>query len=381
MNVLQISSLFILFITCFTSYSQYAISSIDEVKLSERIEKIKQSEEAQIFFKSAEEAKIPRSKVDSIVYAKALRDYKIGALKKHSKNINKTFLIDIKDKKFDRNSFVSDFRRTVSSLLTQEQFKLLYKDLLNIQIEREAAITMADFNKKYVINKAKDIKVLKSWVDLYTSKAVLALQYHAYDKKLSELKYGEVLAEASEKYRELFSQLNIKAINPLDASREELFVAKAKAAGINESIANRIIAASLETKKQIKGIDKINKWNSPYIHILETTQHRKRDVRNKFEAQLASLITIEQYKKLFGDQLKEDIELKIEYQMAQITSVYPLTDSQYEEIKILVSDYVNKDLLIYHYYSFDKKLRKEKQKVIKFKFDKSYKKKIKEITI
>ena len=66
--------------------------------------------------------------------------------------------------------------------------------------------------------------------------------------------------------------------------------------------------------------------------------------------------------------------------MQQITSVYTLTDSQHKDMESLVTDYANKDILLKHYYAFDKKLLKQKQKVGKFKFDAAYKKKLKLIT-
>lgn len=379
MGALKINVLLISFFSIFTAYGQYTVNTVNDVLLQEKVAKLKKSEEVQGFINRAQKAHVFQAKIDSIIYAKVKQDYQIAALKEHTKSTNKNLLITITDPKFDKNSCIRAYRKTVSTLLSKEQFQYIYKELLDLQIEREASQTYADLNEEYTITKESDTKVIKKWVLEYTTKAVLAQQYHAYNKKLSQTKYEEVLAEAADKYNEVLAQLKVASVNPLavEETPEELFVKQAKIAGVTEAIANRIIALSKDTKKQIKAIEKLNKSNTPHIYLLETTKNSKDAVRKQFKGRLAQLINIQQFKKLFGEQLQEDIQTNITNQMQQITSVYPLNEAEYTDMESLVTDYVNKNLVAKHYYGYDKKLLKQKQKVIKFKFDSAYKKKIK----
>ncbi len=383
MGGLKINVLLISLFAIFTAYGQYTINTVNNILLQEKVEELKNSKEVQKFITRAQKVKVTEAKIDSIIYAKVLRDYRIAALKNHSKATNKSLLITISDPKFDKNSAIREYRRTVSSLLTKDQFQYIYKELLDLQIEREATQTLQALQQEYLFKKDTDKQVIEKWVQQYTTKAVLEQQYHAYHKKLSQTKYQEVLTEAFDKYSEVLKQLNVAPLNPeapTPPTAAELFVEKAKSAGINEAIANRIIALSNEKKKRIKTIEKQNKANAPHIHLLETSRNSKDAVRDQFSAQLTQLISLQQFQKLFGDQLQEDIKMGIEQRMAQITSVYPLNDTQYIDMESLVADYINKDMLLRHYYSFDKRLLKQKQKVGKFKFDAAYKKKIKSIT-
>lgn len=381
--MLKINLLILFFLTFFTSYSQYTINTIDAIELQQKAIEIKNSKTVEEFIKRAQETNVTEAKIDSIIYAKLLQDYRIAALKEHAKTTNKSFLINITDQKFDKNSFVREYRKTISSLLSKEQFQYVYKELLDLQIVREVPQTIAEIKKEYKLNKPSDRKVMRKWIEQYTLKAVTEQQYYGYDKKLSKSKYKEVLAEAALKYKEVLKQLKVDLVTPLPPipeTPEQLFVKKAKSVGVNESIAQRIIDLSNKTKAQIKGIEKLNKSDSPHIYILETSQNSKDGIRKNAQAYLTQLITINQFGELFGDQLAADIETGIKNRMQQIMSVYKLTDKQYEDMESLVSDYINKDILITHYYSFDKKLKKQKRKVTKFKFDAGYKKKIKTIT-
>lgn len=378
MNALKNNLLPIVFFIFFASYSQYTINNLDRTALLEKVTELKKSQELQGFMERAQRVNVSSAKIDSIIYAKLVQDYRIAALKKHAKSTNKSFLINITDPKFDKNSIIRAYRKTISSLLTKNQFQFIYKELLDLQIVREAPKTLADLKKEYLLKKPSDIEVISKWVQQYTSTAVLEQQYYAYDKKLSQTKYGAVLKEAADKYVEVLQQLEVLLVNPLPVQEtpEELFIEKAIKVGVNSAIANRIIELSKSTKSQIKAIEKQNKSNAPHIYLLETTKNSKDGVRKEFKKRLAQLISIQQFKKLFGDQLKEDIQEAIAYRMKQITSVYTLNETQYKDMESLVADYVTKDLLIQHYYGYDKKVKKQKQKVAKFKFDSAYKKKI-----
>ncbi len=298
-------------------------------------------------------------------------------------NENQLYIID--DESYHSSKVIKNFESYLAAQLTQKQYKALFWDQLKPKIEIATINRLEELKNDYseTINslKEKKIDVLKKWVEKYVTNEIVAQRYYSYAPPLAKTKVKTIKMEANKKYNEILCKLTNESISYKNSDlRIKKFLQNAKNKGVEVKKANTILLLCLAYEQEQEELMNSKKYDKKHIYNLETSYNNKNKKRDAFRYSLTKKLSQEEFKKLFWEQLKPEINNKIKSRVQKIQQVYNLKGNNYSIIRDLVSEQVSKEVVAEQYFSYDKKKAKQKVKALKYKFDNEYKEKIKEFS-
>lgn len=240
------------------------------------------------------------------------------------------------------------------------------------------AKTIAIKETRYVIAKCSAVKDLDSSAIKYAKKKLYS---HLKKKLIAKLEKGKrlTLKRNSDQYCEFAAsavakkQMKIKAKNK--KKQDSIFRLKAKELGIgNEIVENIRILKKKRTDELAERKKKHDKIKGDSDLFENTALKSKSQIKGEFAKGLANLIDLEQFSGLFGSEFIEITDQKVIEKMKLIQDTYKgLSETQLEEVKKMVKHFYYNQEIRTAYYSFDKRLKKQKLSALRYRFEKDYK--------
>ncbi|AWK04312.1 hypothetical protein HYN56_08710 [Flavobacterium crocinum] len=166
---------------------------------------------------------------------------------------------------------------------------------------------------------------------------------------------------------------------------KERFYENAKKAGMTETKTEELLKIIDDRNKVLKDLDtKKKQADAPYsIQDPGTLYNFKiNSARTYYAKKISTLLTYKEYAEFTADDYKKEANenAKIEYEQL-INNNTTLTEKQRKELYLLIYNYHLNQFLTTAYYSFDKTEQKPKLGILRFTFEKEFKKRCKEYNI
>lgn len=179
----------------------------------------------------------------------------------------------------------------------------------------------------------------------------------------------------------------MQAQNSIEAkkSTKERFYENVKKAGLTEAKTEEILKIIEERNQVLKDLDtKKKQADAPYsIQDPGTLYNFKiNNARTYYAKKINSLLTYKEYAEFTAEDYKKEANenAKIEYEQL-INKNINLTEKQKKELYQLIYNYHLNQFLTTAYYGFDKTQQKPKLGILRFNFEKEFKKLCKEYNI
>ena len=168
-------------------------------------------------------------------------------------------------------------------------------------------------------------------------------------------------------------------------STKEQFYENVKKAGVTETKTTELLKIIDERNRVLKDLDtKKKQADAPYsIQDPGTLYNFKiNNARNYYAKKINSLLTYREYCEFAVDDYKNEAQENAKTEYGQlIHNNTNLTEKQKKDLYLLIYNYHLNQFLTTAYYSFDKTQQKPKLGILRFNFEKEFKKKCKEYNI
>lgn len=336
------------------------------------------------FVKTAQKAGIQDSLIIEIVDRIKSLDKELDAIKKEQGVNHPDHLYTPYDHTFKSSEAYAEFETYLTSVLSIGQYRWLFWEQLSPKIEALAQAKFIALAKKYDLDdiEEKNKKLLKKWIKTFVGDELVVSHYYFRESSLAEVKVRRIQVKAENKYREILSKTTDKTIPISEASpRVAAFLANAKTQGVDMKKAQKIVQACLEYELRQEEIMMAKKYNKKYIYSLDNDNGKIR-ARDAFRRYLADNLTKSEYQKLFWEQLEPEINGRIRAGLAKIKDTYPkIKGKLFEDLRAMLQNQMTMETVARYYYSYDKKLAKQKVKALNYKYNKEYKEKMKQNTL
>jgi len=295
---------------------------------------------------------------------------------------NDDFYVTLDDYDYHTSGVYQKFSKKLSELLTIKEFEDLFVDQLSGRIGIKSKVKLNELMDQYQPDISQQQKeMLQDWVRIFTTKREIAKQYYAYNTSIQKVKLQLIDFEAIRKYRNLLYKISKTKIDfkAHFTPNQKRFIANAKKKGVDSKKAMKVMIMCEEYELKQAEILVEQKYNKEHIYYLDTHNNSKKSVENDFKYELSKLVTQEEFGKLFWEQLKPDVIDRVKTKLNKAQELYNFDKVAKDDLKKMLITYITKEATAYHYYSYDKKLAKQKVKAISYKFKSDYDKKIKQL--
>ncbi len=185
------------------------------------------------------------------------------------------------------------------------------------------------------------------------------------------LKLSIIKKLAKEIGREI--NLELKAIEKV--SNQDELIAKAIDAGLDEERVNQLVLLVNKQLEELKAFKVSKKRANNSEELIEDSSTKKiYQIRKEFNQQLIQLISLKEFTKIFGDQLRKNARLKMREQYKFIITSYKFSEEQKGLVSKFVYSYFYKEAILNQYYKYDKAIFRQKMNFLKHAHEKKYKK-------
>lgn len=247
---------------------------------------------------------------------------------------------------------------------TLNELEKLIHNIVNHEVNRVIKLcTKLEKKRNESVNFGK--KTLQK--ELYNTVHQKLLNFEPLILKKETAKYKKIAIDASLTKEKEFNATELK-------QRDFLFINKAQKFKISKITAENILNLIAQRKTDLKALKNKTKESENQMSSLfeNTAPKTKTQIKKEFSKNLASLIDFMQFSKLFGDEFFKNTEQNSNTRLTSLKKNYDLSDQQKEELFKQFYNFYYHEELITAYYSFDKKLRKQKISALKYHFEKDY---------
>lgn len=181
----------------------------------------------------------------------------------------------------------------------------------------------------------------------------------------------------SDRYCSFATDAGIEKQEELSASKLEnrntKFVNKAIEEGVSEDIANTILGLIEKRKNALEALKQHSNNGDNMSDLFENTDPKtKSEIKKEFASNLANLISKSQFAKLFGNEFLKNVNKSSEEKLASITNLEELSDEQKNNLNKMLKLFYYNEQVTSAYYSFDKKVKKQKLSALRYRFKIDY---------
>lgn len=328
-------------------------------------------------FKYAKDLDTKNKKIDSLKVAfEEWTQTQTKTSKKAEKHWNATFTKHNLDEEIHKKNFIN--YHFYIGLENPTQYETLQiEQLAKSKNLKNSVNTIAKNETQRVLERCTNIKKLDSVAFNYAGKA---LYKHLKSKTLEKLNSRAVIKLTRDSGGYCLYALEVVNIKQEErkakksAKKNETFVKNAIAAGINEDIANTILDLIQKRKTDLKALKNNSNDTESLSELFENTARKtKSEIKKEFAQDLAQLVDRTQFAKLFNAQFIDIVTNKTQERMVSLKAEYKLKKDQETKISKMIKTFYFNQEISKAYYSFDKKLKKQKLSALRFRFEKKFK--------
>lgn len=283
----------------------------------------------------------------------------------------------------DSTNTYQNFENYITSVLTKNQYKKLFLEQFTPEIAQMSHQKFNQLNTTYKLDnlKNKDKQLLQKWVNKYSTDEFITDRYYSYESSLAKVKVKRIRTEADKNLRQIIFEITKKPIATLNLTpRVKKFLENAEERGIDSDKAQKIAEACLEYELKQEEIMALKKYDKRFVYSLDSDGD-KINTRNSFRYFLTQELKKTEYQHLFWEQLEPEINTLLKLRLKKVKETYPkIKGGDLEDLRQMLHNQVTKETVAKYYYSYDKKIAKQKVNALNYKFNKEYIEKVKPYT-
>ena len=348
-----------LFFNAFQAYSQNKTVT-DQDRLAQTIAK-------------ATEVGLASEKINQIkeIYTK-LSDSIAHFEKEQEKFLNNSILCFYDQKQQVANAQLN-FRKDLARIINTREFEKLFGEQFKSRIYAESQQKYHAFIQSYELTKQQKKKA-EQVIFENTKNEIITWAYYTYDNVLGYAKVTESKVISNKRIKGMLTEFGIsKKASSINNPKIEFLVTRAQSAGLTEEQVERLLIAVENRDDKIKAYPNI--WaqkDMKYVLNIHDQSTSKEEAHRKFKEDLANILSVEQFKAIFGIQLKSQIDYEVEKHLKKSKEVYKFDPLQESDLRQLLKKHYTNRLVYNEYYEYDWTLRSQKLKVLDFRFKKEY---------
>lgn len=254
----------------------------------------------------------------------------------------------------------------IKLLLTYEQFSTLFTNQLQFKIKEQEIILFNELknnNKNLKLTQSQEVS-LRNLTYTFAQKKVLLQEY--YSVRPQELKTQLLLhiKEAKKAYAQFLKKLELQ--NQRNIQYQQLEI-RLKNASLSPATVSKFMHA---VKSRDAALDKAAKIKQEIeqkyaVPIFDKTL-KKGTINQKLKEKITQLITYDQFKNIFEEQLDPQINKQTQLTMRAVKKYLNLNQQQYNDIRLITLNFRSEESFINAYYH--KRLAKKKVSVQHIKY-------------
>ncbi|MEP6931503.1 MAG: hypothetical protein ABI850_15880 [Flavobacterium sp.] len=259
------------------------------------------------------------------------------------------------------------FVKSLSEIITIEQFRKLFLPQLDFRIQQIANDKFNLLKKRYKFTPDQEAKLKKLLFET-TANEIVTKEYYNYDDDLSWNNYKEAKIKSSDKERELLKSFGL--FYSKNTKTDDL-IKKLKEANVDSERINQILLAlQTEQERQDKREKTWRENEASYVVHFHDDGDVEDKIRMDFRAELGKILKIEEFKSVFVSQMQNRItrDTQKEFQIVKIN--YKLTDAQYDEIQKLILEKNTEKIVTEEYYKYSYELYQQKLRAVEYRHEK-----------
>nr|WP_294924216.1 hypothetical protein [uncultured Flavobacterium sp.] len=260
------------------------------------------------------------------------------------------------------------FVKSLSEIISIEQFKQLFLPQFNFRIQIIASDKFNLLKKRYKFTPDQEAKLKKLLLETTTNEIVIK-EYYNYDDDLSWNNYTEEKIKSSDKERELLKSFGLFYSKN---TKTDALIRKLKDADVDSDRVNQILLAlQNEQERQNKREKTWRENEASYVVHFHDDGDIEDKIRMDFRAELGRILKIEEFRTVFVSQMQNRINRDTQKEFQTLKSAYKLTDLQYDEIQKLVLEKNTEKIVTEEYYKYSYELYQQKLRAVEYRHEKN----------
>jgi hypothetical protein len=267
--------------------------------------------------------------------------------------------------------------KSLSNLISLEQFKKLFLPQLQSQIQRQANDKIFFFTEKYSFT-SEQLSKLKKMCYQTTENEIIVREYYNYDDTISKDNYEEEKIRSAKNELELFESFGLLYSKD---SKTDTLIKKLKELHIEQNQINKILTALQKRSERMANHDKVWRVNDT-TSVIEF--YDEGDSQFKFDMEVrqevAKALKIEEFRTVFEPSFKERITRESQKEFNVTKTAYNLTEQQNKEIYNLITEKNTEKVITEEYYKFSYYLYEQKLRAVEYRHEKTIREAIQKMT-
>lgn len=296
------------------------------------------------------------------------RERSISEDAKLQSELNSKYPFVFYNKETAAKSINQKFVRSLSEIISIEQFRQLFLPQLEFRIKTLADDKFLILNKRYTFNTDQEAK-LKKLLYQTTANEIIIKEYYSYDDNLSWNNYTEEKIKSSDKERELLKNFGLFYSKN---TKTDSLIQKLKDAHVDPDRINQILLAlqvlQERNDKRLKTWRENDAANAFNFHDPGDDEY---PIYLDFREQVSKILKIEEFKSVFVSQMQNRIIRQSQKEFEVIKAAYQLNEFQYHEIEKMVIEKNTEKVVTEEYYKYNYDLYQQKLRAVEFRHEKS----------
>lgn len=305
------------------------------------------------------------------------RDKAITAINEQYEEQNKNYPITFQDPEFTVKYQNQLLIRSLSKLLTIEQFKKMFLPQLKSQIERITDDRILHFKNKYKFT-SEQLSKLKKLCYQNTESEIITKQYYSYDETISKDNYEEEKVKSSKRELELFESFGL--FYSQDAKTDAL-IKNLQKLNVESPQINKILSALQKRKERMIYHDRVWRVNdSTCVIDFYDDGDSQFKIDMELREEISKALKIEEFRTVFEPAFKERISRQALKEFNVTKAAYNLNQNQQDEIYKLIVEKNTEKIITEEYYKFSYYLYEQKLRAVEYRHEKAIREAVQKTT-
>lgn len=306
------------------------------------------------------------------------RDRLIAEDIKLQKELNTKYPFVFHDEETTTKYSNQKFIKSLSEIVTIEQFKHLFLPQFDVRIQIMANDKLVLLKNRYKFNTDQEAKLKKLLYET-TANEILIKEYYNYEDDLSWNNYIEEKIKSSEKERQLLKSFGLFYSKN---TKTDVLIKKLQDAKVDTERIDLILKAiQTEQERQDKREKTWRENQKNYVVQFHDEGDVEDKIRMDFRQELCSILRYDEFKTVFASQMQNRIKRDSDKEFQTLKSAYKLTDVEYAEIQKLVLEKNTEKVVTEEYYKYNYELYQQKLRAVEYRHEKGIRETIQKFNV
>lgn len=321
------------------------------------------------FESSLQNSGLSKEAINRIKSLAVKKNESIARNQKLQSELDAKYFVQFKDDEIEDEYANKKFLKSLSEIISIEQFRKIFLPQLQYRIERVSGEKWELDKEKYKLTKEQE-KQFRKLLFENTVNEIMVREYYSYDDNLSWNSYTEEKIKSSNKEFNLIKSFGLLYSKN---SKTDNLLKSLTAAKVDDDRINIILAALQDL--ELRNDNRLKTWrenDQANIFNFHDPGDDEYPIYLEFREKLSKTLKIEEFKTAFISQLEKRIKRESDREFKSIKANYPLSGSQYDEIEKMVIEKNTEKVVTEEYYKYSYELYQQKLRAVEYRHEKSF---------